>query len=115
MIPFANATLIEVREVTYTADFDRDADAAGVSKWSGEQPAYYRTTAERFTTGQGSDVLVARELYLDSHEAAEVIEEGDTLSFDWAGTPMTGMARAVARRLLPGHPLQTTRIELELG
>ena len=116
MIPFANATLTEVREVTYTADFDRDAEpAAGVAKWSGTQPAYYRDTVERFTTGQGSDVLVVRELYLDSYDAAQMVEEGDTLHFDWAGLSKTGMARAVARRTLPGHPLQTTRIELELG
>lgn len=111
MLPQANATLTALGGEEWTADYDRDE--ADVNKWSGVLDAYFQVKRRRVPTAGGLDVLVERILIIPEGEVAASAAAGDVVSFEFAGTPETGKVREVERRVLSGHPLQTTRLILE--
>lgn len=113
-----NATLTDVHAAGVKPDWDR-AGSAGAAKWSGVLEAYYREKEERITDGGAVNVVLRRELIIDTDGYDELeLDTDDTITFAREdGLPQTARAVSIRRADLDGIPaeLRTTLITLEDG
>jgi hypothetical protein len=110
MIPQVNALLTKVTGGGGSEDWTT-GPGAGSTLWEGESGAYFTQKRER-TFGPTDDVLVTSMLIVDSD--LREWAEGETVRFTRKGIAMTGVVQTVEARDLPGHPLQTTRLTLQV-
>lgn len=124
--PQSNAVITRVTGATAATggrdDWDEPAGAepagAGPLKWQGEARAYYRERTYRLAAAGADDVLLSRQLVLETARLRELGLDTDdvlTVTLD-SGPTFTGRAAVIEVRELAGIPaaLQTSRLELEL-
>lgn len=112
-LPQANATLLKVASGGAPADYDQPATGDTVS-FEGSAPAYYREKRERITSGEGSDVIVRRELIVHTRNPGLAYTEGATVTFAVEGAEASGEIQEIVTRRLPGAGgAETTVLTLE--
>jgi len=119
--PQANAvvTLVKGKGASSGDDWDTaGAGAVGPQKWASAARAYYRETTDRVTGAGALDVLVRRELILETADVdAMALDTDDVVTFtlDGEAGARQGSAKTIRRTKLAGvpRPLQTTLIVLE--
>lgn len=119
----ANATLVRVTTATAATGGRDDWDApgaepagAGVDKWAGSVPAYYRQKVQRLQGANGPDVQTVHTVWVDTVDARRIgVDTDDVLHLVTAGGTVHGTAQAVAYSELDGvdPDLATTRIDFE--
>lgn len=110
-LPQTNATLTEVAGPGLAEDYDTVA-TVGTAKWTGRAAAYYSERSDRVEQSDTSSIVVTRALIVSAGLKVEW-SQGDTLTFTYRNSPVTGQVRAVERHQLPGVPNGTVRLTLE--
>lgn len=128
----ANATVTRLDRssgpagVTEAGDWDVDTGDAPVApateaaaKWAGTVRAYYRETGDRLEGDGEVNILVRRELRLDTADVDRLeLDTNDVITFTVDGeTETTGVAKAIRRSKLNGvrTGIQTSLVVLEAG
>lgn len=109
-LPQVNATLTAIAPEGTSPDYDHPG-GEGDPRWEGREGVYLSERTERVQSADRSSVVTARTLIV-SADAGFTVEQGDIIHLEVDGQPETGVARAVARRKIPGVP-GTIRIALE--
>lgn len=121
--PQVNATVTSVTDDTAATGGRDDWDSpgtepsgAGASKWAGALAAYFTQDLERVAVPAGADLAKLRVLIVASSWVSDVgLDEGDVITLTHAGSTVSGRARLIEVRTLPGvdAALQTARLTLE--
>lgn len=112
-LPQSNAILRKVASGGAPADYDQPA-GDDATDFEGAAGAYYREKRERITTGEGSDVIVRRELIVHTRNPGITYKQGATVTFEVEGETQTGEIQEVVTRRLPGAgPAESTVLTLE--
>jgi hypothetical protein len=114
-LPQANARLRRIAGGGTSEDY-RDTAGADATKWEGDVAAYYREARRRRTTPTGEDLIVERQIIVETRMLPAELHERDTLEFIVEGIgPSSGEIADIERRTFAAaapYGVETTKLIL---